>query len=219
MPKSIYYQAQRPEIKEFLPENYSKVLEIGCGEGNFRHNLSLGHEYWGVEAEQAVAIKAETILDTVIVGQYESIADKIPDHHFDLIVCNDVIEHMIDHVWFLENIKSKLAKNGCMVISIPNVRLLSNINNFIFGRDWQYVDAGILDRTHLRFFTKKSLVRVLLATGWDINVLKGVNRYGSRDGGPRLLLSYLAQAIYGRDSAYWQFAAQVTVNSDDKKDD
>lgn len=219
MPNPVYYQAQRPELKEFIPQHYSKVLEIGCGEGYFRRNLIQKHEYWGVEAEPSIADKAKSMLDTVVVGRYETVSEEIPNHYFDLIICNDVIEHMVDHVWFLEHIKTKLTKNGLLVLSIPNARLLSNINHFLFGRDWEYRESGILDRTHLRFFTKKSLVNVLNDSNWKINKLKGINRYGARDGGPRLLLSYLAQLVYGPDSAYWQFAAQITVNQTLSADD
>jgi len=208
--RDVYFQATRPEMKPFLPSSYERVLEIGCGEGNFRSNLDQPHEYWGVEQNARAAHQASKKLDSVLVGNYQQVEPDLPDHHFDLIICNDVIEHMEHHVAFMRNIKRKLANGGSLVISIPNARLLSNLNHILFAKDWHYSDAGILDRTHLRFFTKKSLVRLLEETDWHIESLKGVNRYGGRDGGPRLVLSYLAQFIYGSDCAYWQFAARVT---------
>jgi 2-polyprenyl-3-methyl-5-hydroxy-6-metoxy-1,4-benzoquinol methylase len=209
---NIYFQATRPEMKQFLPSKYQCVLEIGCGEGNFRSNLDLSHEYWGVEQDVRAASEAEKKLDTVLVGDYHQLQSELPDNYFDLIICNDVIEHMEHHVSFMLNIKKKLALGGSLIISIPNVRLLSNLNQILFARDWHYREAGILDQTHLRFFTKKSLTRLLKQTDWQIDMLKGVNRYGGRDGGPRLILSYLAQMIYGFDCAYWQFAARVSIS-------
>lgn len=215
---NIYFQASRPEMKQFIPKKYTRVLEVGCGEGNFRPNLDLKHEYWGVEQDTVAASVAKTKLDRVLVGEFEQVEHDLPGKFFDLIVCNDVIEHMENHVNFMINIKKKLAQGGSLVISIPNVRLLSNINQVLFAKDWHYRDAGILDRTHLRFFTRKSLVRLLNETDWRIELLKGINRYGGRDGGPRLFLSYIAQLVYGFDCAYWQFAARVSDNQLDQID-
>jgi 2-polyprenyl-3-methyl-5-hydroxy-6-metoxy-1,4-benzoquinol methylase len=207
---NFYFQATRPEMTQFLPDKYHRVLEVGCGEGNFRSNLELKHEYWGVEQDPRAASEANKKLDSVLVGEYQQVEADLPDNYFDLIICNDVIEHMEHHVDFMLNIKNKLAQGGSLVISIPNVRLLSNLNHILFARDWQYCEAGTLDRTHLRFFTKKSLTRLLNETHWRIELIKGINRYGGRYGGPRLILSYLAQLIYGFDCAYWQFAARVS---------
>lgn len=206
-------------MKQFLPSEYNRVLEVGCGEGNFRSNLDLEHEYWGVEQDARAASEAEQKLDFVLVGEYQQVEPELPDHYFDLIVCNDVIEHMEHHIDFMLKLKKKLAPGGSLVISIPNVRLLSNLNHILFSKDWQYRQAGILDQTHLRFFTKKSLTRLLNETHWHIDMLKGINRYGGRDGGPRLALSYLAQLVYGFDCAYWQFAARVSDNEQSQAND
>lgn len=212
MPKQrpIYYQFQRQEMQQFLPTTYSKVLEIGCGEGNFRHNLSQQNEYWGIEQHSDAATKASNLLDKVIVGNYEQVANQLPEKYFDLIICNDVIEHMQHHQHFLLNIKQKLSNNGSLVISIPNVRYISNLAEILFKKDWRYREAGILDATHLRFFTKKSLIRTLEETGWQINKIVGINRYGSHRFGHKLLISYLAQILFGFDTAYMQFGANLT---------
>ena len=211
-----YYQFHRHEMLELLPTHYSKVLEVGCGEGNFRSALSLENEYWGVEQNIDSANIAKQKLNNILIGDYDSVSSNIPNNYFDLIICNDVIEHMTDHVAFLLNIKQKLAANGSLVISIPNVRYMTNLNHLLFAKDWRYTDAGILDRTHLRFFTKKSLTQTLDETSWKVVKIKGINRYGSgsRRGAKqiRFALSYLAQLIYGRDSAYLQFAARLTDN-------
>lgn len=213
---NFYFQATRPEMKQFIPSTYTRVLEVGCGEGNFRANLDLKHEYWGVEQDTRAANEAKEKLDSVLIGEYRQVESELPDNYFDLIVCNDVIEHMEDHVEFMLDIRKKIAQGGSLVISIPNVRLLSNLNQILFTRDWRYSEAGILDATHLRFFTKKSLIRLLDETHWQIDSLKGINRYGERDGGPRLVLSYVAQLVYGFDCAYWQFAARVSDGQSNK---
>lgn len=206
-----YYQFGRPEMQAFLPSSYEKVLEIGCGEGCFRHYLTKPIEYWGVEQQSEVAKRAAVHLDKVIVGSYALVSNQLPEHYFDLIICNDVIEHMENHVEFLHEVKQKLSSHGRLVISIPNVRYLPNLTELLFKKDWRYREAGILDSTHLRFFTEKSLRKTLEETGWKVNKMSGINRYGSHRLGHKLVISYLAQAIFGSDSVYMQFAADLSV--------
>jgi len=214
MPKQekTYFQFPRKEMRAFLPDTYNKVLEVGCGAGNFRSNLTRPHEYWGIEQDTKAAQTADLALDKVVVGNYESVSEKLPEHYFDLIICNDVVEHMQHHITFLTEIKQKLCSGGCLVISIPNVRYLPNLAELLFKRDWRYREAGILDSTHLRFFTEKSLRRVLEETGWKITKMSGINRYGSHRIGHKLALSYLAQLCFGSDCAYMQFGASLTAD-------
>ena len=89
---SEYYQWNRSEMNIFIPEQYSKILEIGCGEGNFRENLKKKNEYWAIEPVQDIAKRASEKLDKVYIGTYHEMEDRIPDNYFDLVVCNDVIE-------------------------------------------------------------------------------------------------------------------------------
>ena len=208
-----YYLGYRKEMKPLLPESYTRVLEIGCGEGNFRQNLKHKHEYWGVEPAESAASKAKDKLDKVLVGIYESVVDQIPDNYFDLVICNDVIEHMVDHEAFLRSIKSKMTTNGCLVASIPNVRFIENLAELLFQRDWRYREAGILDRTHLRFFTERSVVRSVLENGFVIDKKIGINRYkGYRAYFGLMRIPYfLALLILGRDIRYLQFGICIRV--------
>lgn len=172
---SDYYLAARPEVTHLLPEKYTKVLEIGCGEGNFKKNLTQPCEYWGIEPVKETAEIAKKNLFKVLNGTYQEMHTELPDKYFDLVICNDVIEHMVDHDQFLEMIKGKLADDGCIVGSIPNVRFVGNLIELLFKRDWRYRDDGILDRTHLRFFTLKSLKRTFLEHNYTILEFKGIN--------------------------------------------
>lgn len=85
-------------------------------------------------------------------------AAALPDQHFDMVICNDVIEHMVDHDHFLEHIKTKMRPGACIVGSIPNVRHLTALFKLLVAKDWPYSASGILDRTHLRFFTENSTI-------------------------------------------------------------
>src|ERR1700690_1990668 len=102
---SWYYGCIRPEVVRLLPSQYYKVLEIGCGEGNFQTNLNQHCEYWGIEPFQAAAKVASNKLYKVLTGTYEEVFDRLPNSYFDLVICNDVIEHMVDHNSFFLTIK------------------------------------------------------------------------------------------------------------------
>lgn len=212
--KDKYFTRKRPELVQFLPAKYSTVLEIGCGTGDFKYNLTEPCEYWGIEPSPEAQREASQKLDRAILGLYENTHDLLPDNYFDLVICNDVIEHMIDHDHFFTSIKSKLTPNGIMVGSIPNVRYFSNLNELIFKKDWQYVDAGILDRTHLRFFTKKSLLRTLSQHDFEIKKFKPINSAWKKSFGIKNVLRIIRQApvffVFGLDMRFLQFGFKVT---------
>ncbi len=174
MVNSLYYQSDRPEMAGFLPEKYSHVLEIGCGEGCFTRHLAASCEVWGVEMHNGAAAEAAEKMFKVIPGDYRQVAGQLPDRYFDLVVCNDVIEHMHDHDWCLESIKTKMAPGASLVGSIPNVRYFPLLFQLLIRKDWNYEEAGILDRTHLRFFTEKSLKRTLNQHGFVIEKFRGM---------------------------------------------
>lgn len=203
-----YYQNYRGEMKPLLPTNYSRVLEIGCGEGYFRDNLSLEHEYWGVEPTAEIANRAMERLDKVLIGTYEEVADHIPSGYFDLVICNDVIEHMTDHDQFLQAIKSKMKAGGCLVASIPNVRHILNLFEVLVKKDWEYKNEGILDRTHFRFFTKKSLQRIIAENGFQSDQFIGINAYRA-DSFIKGLFAYFVVLGLGQDTRFLQFGIRI----------
>jgi len=112
-----------------------------------------------------------------LVGSYINVADQLPNDYFDLVICNDVIEHMQDHAMFLEIIKKKIINGGCIVGSVPNVRYIYNVYNLLVKQDWKYEESGVLDSTHLRFFTEKSIKREMLEKEYIIDVFKGINPF------------------------------------------
>jgi 2-polyprenyl-3-methyl-5-hydroxy-6-metoxy-1,4-benzoquinol methylase len=170
-----YYQANRGIMRSFLPEEYERVLEVGCGAGGFSDHLKRPCEVWGIEPNPDAAAAARSKMDKVLIGTYEAVANQLPDKYFDLVICNDVIEHMTDHDHFLENIKTKMREGGYIVGSIPNIRHVTSLFKILIAKDWPYSDSGILDRTHLRFFTAKSLRRTLLSHNYSVEAFSGLN--------------------------------------------
>ena len=122
MDKSLsYYSNFRSEVMRFLPDEYHRVLEIGCGEGNFNTNLNYHCEHWGIEPSFDAAKVASNKLFKILSGTYEEMHDRLPDSYFDLIICNDVIEHMVDHNAFFISIKKKMTNDSFIIGSIPLV--------------------------------------------------------------------------------------------------
>ena len=206
-----YFSYERDEMVPFLPSNCQKVLEIGCAEGGFRKHLPEECEYWGVEMNPEAAAKALQSLDKVLVGTFQEVAGQIPENYFDVVICNDVIEHMEDHTVFIESLKAKLNTGGVLVGSVPNVRFQKNLIELLLRKDWEYKDEGILDRTHLRFFTEKSLRRSLEETGFVIQSLTGINSLLKRKITPRSVARWLLVILLGRDTQYRQFGFKISI--------
>ena len=166
-----YYKNPRSEMARHIDGEPRRILEIGCAAGGFRRNITWPCEYWGVEPFGEAADAAATQLDRVMRGTFEDAAADLPDAYFDLVVCNDVIEHIADTWGMLRDVRGKLAPGGQFIGSVPNVRYVFNLMALLFARDWRYKDIGIRDRTHLRFFTKRSFRRTLAECGFEVERL------------------------------------------------
>ena len=124
---------------------------------------------------------------------------------FDLIVCNDVIEHLPDADAFVQSVRTKLVPGGHIMASIPNMRHWEVLWQLLVRRDWKYGREGILDRTHLRFFTERSIRRLFEDAGFVVERQGGIN--GAFDPARRLVLNAIGWLTLGhsRDVQYRQF--------------
>ncbi len=212
----VYYKKSRPEMVDFLPENVKSILEIGCGTGQFRKNIGFDCEYWGVEPEINAAQVAIKSLTRVLIGTFEQVQGLIPEKNFDVVICNDVIEHMVDHEKFLSEIVSKINPGGVLIGSIPNVRYIENIYSLLVKKEWRYEDEGILDKTHLRFFTEISFKNSLESRGLKIIKFHGINRLSINSSTAkklfRSLFFMLMTVAFGADSRCYQFGFSVRVD-------
>jgi 2-polyprenyl-3-methyl-5-hydroxy-6-metoxy-1,4-benzoquinol methylase len=176
-----YYSQIRPEVAAFVPKNIKTILDIGCGQGAFVELVKkqTGAITWGVEVVPEIAEKAKDKVDHILVGKIEEEINAIPNGYFDCITMNDVLEHLLEPTEVLKMIRPKLSENGVIVASIPNVRCFYNLYDLILKKDWEYRDAGILDSTHIRFFTKKSMRRMFEHAGYEVINQKGINEIKS----------------------------------------
>ncbi len=171
------YIGLRNDILELVPENISRVLEIGCSIGITGKELkkrSKNIEVIGIEIDKQMAKVAKSNIDRVIVGDIEqiNITDYFPLKYFDCIIFADVLEHLKDPWTVLKNTTKHLDENGVVIISIPNIRHYTTILNLIFRGYWPYRERGLHDKTHLRFFTLKNIKELLNYSGLKIDLLK-----------------------------------------------
>lgn len=173
-----YYGHTRSDMLAHIPESVKTVLEIGCGNGEFSRGIQAkcDAEIWGVELNSTAAGLAGQHLHKVLCGPIEQHVGALPDNYFDCICMNDVIEHLVDPWQVLQSLQTKLSPSGIIVASIPNVRHYKNLGSLLLNADWQYVDSGTLDRTHLRFFTHKSMQRLFNEAGYRVEKIQGVKR-------------------------------------------
>lgn len=170
-----YFEQTRPEVAPFLPTTLGRVLEVGCSSGGFSHALVGASEVWGIEPYSEVAVIAAKRYHKVLVGTFDSVRAELPTDYFNTIVCNDVIEHMPSEERFLTEIRAHMARDSVIVGSIPNVRFYDNMFQLLALGEWEYTESGILDRTHLRFFTRGSWERTLHRNGFLVEQIAGIN--------------------------------------------
>jgi 2-polyprenyl-3-methyl-5-hydroxy-6-metoxy-1,4-benzoquinol methylase len=215
-PDRKYYRNQRVEMLPFIPQDARDFLEIGCGEGTFGGLLQQridGASVTGVEAHPDAAREARKHLAVVIESPIEAALASIPDSSLDCVVCNDVLEHLVDPWAVLGQLRSKLRSGGSVVSSIPNVRHFPVFKSYFLAGDWKYEEEGVLDRTHLRFFTRRSIQRMYEESGYRINRIEGI--FGYRLPWKAAVLNRLLGGRMG-DMQYERFAAVATpLSSDD----
>jgi 2-polyprenyl-3-methyl-5-hydroxy-6-metoxy-1,4-benzoquinol methylase len=172
--KKAYYEYTRKEIIDLLPENNSRVLEIGGGSGNTLVWLkSLKHCAWigGVEMVPDAAARARDKLDEVYPVNVEQSTIPIPERSLDLILCLDVLEHMVDPWSVVCRLHRLLKPGGSLIASIPNVRNQAVLFPLLFQGKWNYAEAGILDRSHLRFFVRDTAIELVASSGLKVDMV------------------------------------------------
>jgi 2-polyprenyl-3-methyl-5-hydroxy-6-metoxy-1,4-benzoquinol methylase len=161
---AMYYGNARSDIAPFLPSISDKILEIGCGDGatlNWLKSSNKCRYTVGMEYFPSAAEKAQECCDEIYSGPVENHIGGLSDESFDMVLCLDVLEHLQDPWVILNEIYRVLRPGGILICSLPNVRHISVILPLIFKNQWAYQPSGIMDSTHLRFFTTRSALDAL----------------------------------------------------------
>ncbi len=159
-----YYKYCRKEIIRCINESREqpiKVLEVGCGLGATLANIQYLYpnaEVHGIELVKEIVDIAKNSQD-IICGDIEQMTIPFEEGSFDYIILGDVIEHLRNPWGVLNNLKEYLKVGGYFLCSIPNLMHYSVITELLKG-NFTYKDSGILDRTHLRFFTLNEIVQM-----------------------------------------------------------
>jgi 2-polyprenyl-3-methyl-5-hydroxy-6-metoxy-1,4-benzoquinol methylase len=170
-----YFLETRPEMLPFVPLECRRILDVGCGSGGFGQTLKRDRtvEVWGIEPVSTAAATAATRLDRVIESIF---SPQLPLQlgSFDCVIFNDVLEHLFDPREALIYARQLLTPRGCIVASIPNIRHFPTLWALVVRKEWTYREFGILDRTHLRFFTRKSIEPLFRESGLLLEQVKGI---------------------------------------------
>ena len=169
---ALYYDNVRREIAALLPPRSERVLDIGCGSGATLRWLKDSGRCGvgvGVEMVESAAALARERLDEVFVGDANVLIETaFALRSFDLVLCLDVLEHLVDPWQFVSKVQRLVKPGGLIVTSLPNVRHLRVLLPLLLAGRWRYESAGILDRTHLRFFTRESALELMAGSGLQV---------------------------------------------------
>jgi len=182
-----YFSRARIEIAPLLPESSGRplrVLEIGCSEGHTLEWLKkTGYSNWtaGVEPYAQLRVSPGSV-DRFFKLDIEKTLPELPPRSIDLILCLDVLEHLINPWETLRRLDPLLKPGGHWIISVPNVQNYHVLVDLAFKGQFDYTESGILDRTHLRFFTRKSTIELAQSAGARVEKIIGTetNRWQKR---------------------------------------
>lgn len=174
-----YYTHQRSDLLSLVQEPIGHVLDVGCGAGG---NAALLRQLGamslaGIEIDRQAAEAARATFDKVYASPVEKVLPHFPAGEYDTIICADVLEHLRDPWQVLRELRHCATPQAQLLASIPNIRNYRTFLNLALRGTVGYQQEGLMDVTHLRFFTKRDFLTSLLEAGWQ-PVALGHNPYG-----------------------------------------
>lgn len=179
-----YIRTRKGLLKHIVGE-HKCVLDVGCATGEnglFLLENNIADTVVGVEYVSAMGEEAKTKLSKTLIGSIEDeeILKSLSEHQYDYVIFGDVLEHLVDPWKVLKTIAGYLKKEGKIIISVPNVQHFDVFYHVYIKGTWPLNNAGLFDRTHLRWFTKKDLAALVAKA--DLKIDKVERKFKFRDG-------------------------------------
>jgi 2-polyprenyl-3-methyl-5-hydroxy-6-metoxy-1,4-benzoquinol methylase len=165
-----YYSRSRTWPSLFDIRYNTKVLDIGCGRGNLGAYLQDKYscKVTGLEIIDENRIIASSVLYVTYLGDIETMDLSVLGSGFDYVIFSDSLEHMLEPKAVLERVRGLIKEGGYLLIAMPNIRNFRVTVPLLFLDQWEYQDEGLLDRTHLRFFTNTSICNLIEQCGYRV---------------------------------------------------
>lgn len=170
-----YFEGARYDFVAELPINLNaRILEIGCSNGN-TGALALADkkcgEYIGIDINEVAIKKARSKLTEVLVGNIETMHLPWNEEYFDVLILSEVLEHLSNPWEVLKKLHKYLKPNAIILASLPNVSHYRIILMLLKG-EWNLTNDGIMDKTHLRWFTPKTFVELFETSGYKVEKIE-----------------------------------------------
>ena len=171
-----YYANARHDVLAMLPDRrFARILEVGGGD--FPTLLQIAQqnqaEAWGVDIRPTDSPVPHFLLGSIT---NPAVRAELPNDSFDLILANDVIEHVEDTETFLLTLRELLSASGILALSVPNARQVRLAFHILFRGTFPRHDAGLFDRTHLRWFCRRDVTQLAAEAGLKLIGHRGTGR-------------------------------------------
>ena len=164
-----YFHGNRSDVVALIPGANNRILELGCGAG-----MTLQSARQAGKASDIIGIDIigrlpeHDLLTNYYQGDIDSLPLDMERESFDVALCADVLEHLVDPWNTLKKLAVLLKPGGILIVSIPNARDYTLALKLLFTGDFQYRDEGLLDKGHLRFFCKKNMEHLVRQAGFEV---------------------------------------------------
>ncbi len=215
------------QVLDLVPVTTRKVLEIGTGSGALAREIQEKCprvEYIGVEISSSYADLGRPHCSKMYIENFEQASGELLRElaDTDIVIFADVLEHFIEPWSILKRMQSWIGANTSIIASIPNAQHWS-IHYRLLAGDWRYADTGLLDRTHLRFFTRQTMIELFETTGYQVeSIVPRIFDFPNQE----IMLKNVGAvaAMYGldanqtiQDSAAFQFVLLAKPTADSKE--
>lgn len=178
MEQTPVHDNHNPDLLRIIPSDAKRVIEIGCSSGALAREYKKNHEnvnWVGVEIDQSYAEMAKRYCDSTLVANIDDCDDSFYEEFSDrdCWVFGDTLEHLKDPWSVLQKIRNVMPAGGSVAVCIPNAQHWSLIIKFALG-EFRYEDSGLLDKTHLRWFSRKTMLEMFQSSG--LKVVEGFPR-------------------------------------------